>query len=154
MTAALLGGCESGWQLEGYVVPEPGVNLERQLVVLLATEVELNLGMPSPDGFTKRARVLAVADKMTAKGVRFQFFDFGCTYEKFQVVAIAPKARIALHNDVSKGGPSASEPVTLRTGDYLARTPLLDVTDCGWRGTQRLTVPLSATEWAPAPPAP
>ena len=154
LSVACGAGCDSGWELEGYVVPEEGVDLSRQVVVLLSTDVELHLGDPSAEGFTKRARVLTTAEQMSPDGVRFQFFNVGCDFEKFQVVAIAPKTRVALPN--RSGTPA--EPVRLVTGDYLARTALLDVTECGFRGTQRITVPLTATEWAPsatpAPPAP
>ena len=143
--AALLGGCEPGWELQGEVVPEVGVDRGRQLLVLLSTDVELYLGQPAKDGFTKRARVLASVEDMNAAGdaIRFSFFNVGCSFEKFQVVALAPKARVRL-----PGRDSEPEPVKLKAGDYLAKTELLDVTDCGVRRTQRIVLPLAAREWS------
>lgn len=136
--------CESGWDLRGQVVLDPEVDRSRQLMVLFFPGADLGSdGLPRRDPGA-RTEPLTVLERMeTQPRIGFSKFEFGCGPDAFRLVAWSPKIRRTLP---ATGFWISADLFSPAAGDYLVMTETLAATNCGYWGTQEVTLHLSADE--------
>ena len=118
--AALLGGCESGWDVDGTVSTKEVSDRSRSLYILIAEG-----GPPGTDPGAWEYSLAKSEASLAAGRVGFAYSDLGCAREA-AVVAWAPAVKPANEAELQFSHPFRPAP-----GDYVARSALLHP-KCGW----------------------
>ena len=141
--ALALAGCQSDWSMSGSVTVEPGVNHDRQLMVLLYRNVQLsNAGLPKSDG-SSSSYALTAQEQMQGSSISYGYVEVGCNVTNFQIVVWSPKNRIPLPGEQQAVPTDFLAPLS---GDYLAKSEILTATGCGDGPQQLPTLTLTAEE--------